>query len=307
MVSTSFPRHADDAAGHFVASELFELPAAEVVVFAPAERAHTERRTIGQRDVRIEWLEAGSAFGWPGLVARLREDKRRVLGAARFVRRARAAVRSFEPDRVVAHWALPSAWPIAPPAARLDVISHGADVRLLLALPRPLRIQLVTKLLARASNWRFVSASLREELASGLPSPLAARLRALGSVRAPTVACTVDEAKAAELRASVAGGPMFVAVGRLVPTKRVDRIVEHVAQAAPHATLVVVGDGPERGALQSLATRSKVRTHFVGERPRSEALAWIRAADGLYFASECEGASCVLSEARALGTPVLSV
>ena len=58
---------------------------------------------------------------------------------------------------------------------------------------------------------------------------------------------------------------------------------------------------------EDLNERARLRTHFVGERPRSEALAWIRAADWLCFASECEGASCVLSEAQALGTPVLAV
>jgi glycosyltransferase involved in cell wall biosynthesis len=302
-VTTSFPRHADDAAGHFVAAELSELPAGEITVFAPGP-AQRERRQIGERHVTVQWIESGDAFGWPGLAARVREDKRRTLGAAAFVQRARAAVRSFAPTHVVAHWALPSAWPIAPRGVPVDVISHGADVRLLRALP--LRAAIVRRVMSRAASWRFVSEALLAELTTSLPAGLAADLRAFASVRAPTVACAVDDANAAALRATI-DGPMYVSVGRLVATKRVDRIVRHVAQAAPDATLVVVGDGPERPALEAMAERAGLRTRFVGERPRSEALAWIRAADWLCFASECEGASCVLSEAAALGTPVLSL
>ena len=285
-----------------MAAELAEQPAGELVVFAPGSARH-EQRHIGDRRVDVCWLEAGDAFGWPGLSARLRDDPRRVAGAAAFVMRARCAVRAFAPSRIVAHWALPSAWPIAPAGIPLHVISHGADIRLLARLPG--RTYLVRSLLARASSWRFVSETLREELADALPATLAAALRTFASVRPPTVACAVDDASAATLRATVVG-PLFVAVGRLVPKKRVDRIVRHVADVAG-ATLIVVGDGPERAALQALAERAKLRARFVGERPRSEALAWIRAADWLCFASEAEGASCVLSEAAALGTRVLSL
>lgn len=285
-----------------MAAELAECAPGEIAVFAPGAAAHEERYYDG-RAVTVRWLEAGTAFGWPGLVARLREDPRRAASAAAFVCRARAAVRAFAPTRVVAHWALPSAWPIAPAGIPLDVISHGADVRLLAKLPG--RVRLVRLLLARASSWRFVSELLRDELAAALPAALAEALRTVALVRPPTVACSVDDVNAATLRATVAG-PLYVAVGRLVPSKRVDRIVRHVADVAG-ATLIVVGDGPERAALQALAARARVRARFVGERPRSEALAWIRAADWLCFASEAEGASCVLSEAAALGTRVLSI
>lgn len=312
VITTSFPRHADDAAGHFVASELEQLAFADVHVFAPwsgaAGGAEREHRRIGAQQVTVHWLEAGAAFGWPGLAARVREDKTRLFGAARFVHAARAAVRSFAPDRVLAHWALPSAWPIAPAGVPLEVVSHGADVRLLRQLPAALRTRLVATLLGRVGSWRFVSSALREELAEALPAALATRLRAFAQVRAPSLDYLVDTAQAAELRASVSkSGPVFVAVGRLVPKKRVDRIVEHLARNAPSATLVVVGDGPERLTLEALAERTRVRTHFVGHTPRSEALAWIRAADWLCFASEAEGASCVLAEANALGTPVLTL
>ena len=41
------------------------------------------------------------------------------------------------------------------------------------------------------------------------------------------------------------------AIGRLVPTKRVDQLVRAMT-VVPDATLLVVGDGPERGALENL-------------------------------------------------------
>lgn len=287
-----------------MAAELAELPAGDVHVFAPGP-AKLEHRDVDGRGITIHWLEAGDAFGWPGFAARLRENPWRLGNAARFVVGARLAVARFAPERVVAHWALPSAWPIAPRSMHLDIVSHGADVRMLTAVPG--RAQLVRALLRRAASWRFVSHSLLEELASSLPAVRASELRAFASVRAPTVTCAVDEHQAAALRASVGANPVYVAVGRLVPSKRVDRIVRHVAHAAPGATLVIVGDGPERAALESLAASRQVRAHFVGEAPRSEALAWIRAADCMLFASVAEGASCVLREAAALGTPVLAL
>jgi glycosyltransferase involved in cell wall biosynthesis len=98
-----------------------------------------------------------------------------------------------------------------------------------------------------------------------------------------------------------------VSVGRLVDSKRVDRIIEHVAQARGLDALVVVGDGPQRNRLERLACDRGVRARFLGTVPREEALAWIGAAAALLHASESEGLSTVVREAEALGTPVVRV
>jgi glycosyltransferase involved in cell wall biosynthesis len=89
-----------------------------------------------------------------------------------------------------------------------------------------------------------------------------------------------------------------------VPGKRVDRAL--VAARRAGASLVVVGDGPERERLARLAEDLRVRARFVGRVPRDEALAWIAAADRLVHLSDAEGAPTVVREARALGVPVLA-
>jgi teichuronic acid biosynthesis glycosyltransferase TuaC len=69
----------------------------------------------------------------------------------------------------------------------------------------------------------------------------------------------------------------------------------------PGLQTVVVGDGPERPALEQRF--STVR--FVGQVERPLALAWLAAADALVSASLHEGAPTVVREARALGTKVV--
>jgi glycosyltransferase involved in cell wall biosynthesis len=108
-------------------------------------------------------------------------------------------------------------------------------------------------------------------------------------------------------RAELAGDRVAVSVGRLVPSKRVDRAIAHVATTGCADSLVIVGDGPERGRLEGIARALGVRACFVGRVPREDALAWIGAADMVLHASEAEGLSTVLREADALGTPVVRV
>ncbi len=96
-----------------------------------------------------------------------------------------------------------------------------------------------------------------------------------------------------------------MSVGRLVASKRVDRAIDRAA--SERALLVVVGEGPERRTLERQAKRALASVRFVGSVPRDEALAYLAAADTLVFASEAEGCSTVVREARALHTRVAFV
>ncbi|HEX6765805.1 MAG TPA: glycosyltransferase, partial [Polyangiaceae bacterium] len=69
------------------------------------------------------------------------------------------------------------------------------------------------------------------------------------------------------------------------------------------ASVVVVGDGPERATLE----RDFPHARFVGLLGRERALLWLAAADALLVASRDEGAPSVVREARALGTPVVAL
>jgi teichuronic acid biosynthesis glycosyltransferase TuaC len=251
----------------------------------------------------------GGAFGWPGAAARIRERPARAWEAVRWIATARRTLASLGADRVVAHWAIPSAFPIARPGRHeLEIVSHGGDVRLLRALPAMARRRIVRTLAFAASPWSFVSHALLDDLGASLDRETRAALERVARIRPAPIELPDVTAAAAERRKPFADARahLAVCVGRLVATKRFDRAIAFVAARAAHEgySLVVVGDGPERAALERLARTQGVDARFVGAVGRREALAWIRAADVLLHASEAEGLSTVVREAEALGTRV---
>lgn len=306
VVTTSYPRRPGDPSGHFVREEALALArSARVDVLAPRPAGEAPL-AIGDA-VRVWWLGGGDAFGWPGVGARVRERPSRAPGAIGFVGRATLALARAKPDRVVAHWALPCALPIAAlgaPSADLHVVSHGGDVRLLARAPG--RDAVARSIAARATEWRFVSASLAESLLAAL-GPAAAR-DVERVLRVAPCAIRVDAPPAhavARARESMQHAPFFCVVGRLVASKRVDSAIAWVAEAHPGAPLVVVGDGPERRRLERAAAQRGVRARFVGQVERGDALAWMAASRALVFTSAAEGAPTVLREAAVLGVPVI--
>jgi teichuronic acid biosynthesis glycosyltransferase TuaC len=286
VVTTSYPAYDGDPSGHFVAAEVRELEAGghEVIVIAP---------------------RPGGAFGWPGAASRLRARPWRVLDAAGWVFRAAMKVRRARVDRIVAHWSVPSALIAAAGDAEVEVVSHGGDVRLLLALPAKARVALVKRLARRAASWRFVSSKLRDDLAAVLPHDVGSALLAIATVGAsPLGMPDVRDASRAR-RASLEGRRLYVCAGRLVASKRVDKVIDYVASRRHDLpVLVVLGDGPERSQLERQARRWSLDARFLGTTPRHEALTWIGAADEVVHASLAEGASTVIREAEELGVPV---
>jgi glycosyltransferase involved in cell wall biosynthesis len=94
---------------------------------------------------------------------------------------------------------------------------------------------------------------------------------------------------------------LVVVVGRLIADKRIDLALS-AGSLLPDSTIVVVGDGP---ALDGLRERFP-NVRFEGRLQRSEALAWIAAADLLLSTSLKEGAPTVVREAIALGVDVVA-
>lgn len=290
VVTTSYPASDGDPSGHFVQAEVRDLERAghDVVVLRP---------------------EVGGAFGWPGAAARVRERPWRALDAAGWTARAIADLRAARPERVVAHWCVPSAFPIALAGssadAELEIVSHGGDVRLLAATPGAARRAIVRRLLARATRWRFVSASLEDDLARTLDDGLRAALSRVAVVGASPIAMIDVREEARARRGTVGDRRLYVCAARLVPSKRIDKVIDYVATyRASDPVLVVVGDGPERGHLERLARRWMLDARFVGTLPRAETLSWIGAADEVVHASRAEGLSTVVREAEHLGVPV---
>jgi glycosyltransferase involved in cell wall biosynthesis len=98
-----------------------------------------------------------------------------------------------------------------------------------------------------------------------------------------------------------------VTVGRLVPWKQIDRLIEALSEC-DEAGLVIVGDGPERGRLENLAQRNQVadRVYFAGQRNKEETFALMAACDLFVLNSSYEGFPHVVVEAMAVGLPVIA-
>lgn len=102
-------------------------------------------------------------------------------------------------------------------------------------------------------------------------------------------------------------GTYFVAIGRMVALKRfADLIQAYSMLKDPTATLVLLGDGPERADLEQ-----QVATLGLGGRVRflshlDNPFPLIAGARALVSASASEGFSLVIAYALALGVPVIS-
>lgn len=100
--------------------------------------------------------------------------------------------------------------------------------------------------------------------------------------------------------------PVVVTVGRLVPWKHVDAVIDAVA-AHPTATLAIVGDGPERPRLAARAARQLPgRAVLTGALAHGDALATMAHADLFVLNSSYEGLSHLLIEALTLGCPIVA-
>ena len=104
-------------------------------------------------------------------------------------------------------------------------------------------------------------------------------------------------------------------VGHLVPVKGVDVLFEAWkillagrTRGADAPQLVLVGDGPLRGALERQAERLGIRHEvtFAGVRSHDEVALWMNAAECLCLSSRSEGMPNAVIEALCCGLPVVS-
>ncbi len=108
------------------------------------------------------------------------------------------------------------------------------------------------------------------------------------------------------------GDRILLYMGRVAREKSLDFLLEAVARARrddPRLRLVLVGDGPERPALQARALELGLEGHaaFLGYRPRASLRHYLAAATAFVFTSQTETQGLVLLEAQAAGVPVLAV
>jgi glycosyltransferase involved in cell wall biosynthesis len=103
----------------------------------------------------------------------------------------------------------------------------------------------------------------------------------------------------------------FIFVGLLKPEKRVDvilRALKIALKERSHLFLSIVGDGSSRTELTTMVSDLNIQNHvaFVGTAKRQQVPALIADSDCLVLASDHETFGVVLTEALALGRPVIS-
>lgn len=106
--------------------------------------------------------------------------------------------------------------------------------------------------------------------------------------------------------------PVVLFVGRLVEKKGCAHLIEAMRGLGARARLVIIGEGPLRGRLESLAARVFPGAEFLGAQTSEAVRGWmsrarvlcvptVRAANG-----DMDGCPFVFFEAQAMGLPVVS-
>lgn len=190
----------------------------------------------------------------------------------------------------------------------LLVVHHVHQHQFGLYFPRPVAAfgrwveHTVVPAVYRRTRTVAVSESTRAEMRSQLGWRTPVALLPNGADPAP-----VD----AEPLAVPPGRERIVALGRLVPHKRVELILQAVAALAeerPDVSLDVIGRGTERETLEALAVELGIedRVRFCGFVAESEKHALLSGASLHVCASDVEGWGQVVIEASAHGVPTIA-
>jgi glycosyltransferase involved in cell wall biosynthesis len=332
FVTTSYPRFEGDPAGCFVQARVraFTDVGGQARVLAAGEPPGPDVLMSGPRVAveRIGYALPGApALFYGGGAPELLDagGPWPLLQAARLWAGLLAALRDGPaPGSIESHWLLPSALAViaaGPAGVPHQAHAHSGDVALLERLPFGTGTSLARRLLAGASLV-FVSADLRARFA-----------RLVGPCLAPAVAARpvepaagdpappdrsprgvpAAERRALRVRLGLAG-PVLIGVGRLVPIKGYDVLVRAVGRlpAPGRPTLVLLGEGPERGRLAGMAEQRRVALRLPGEVTRPEVWPWLTAADLFVHPSRrlptgrTEGQPLAVREALRAGLTVIA-
>ena len=226
---------------------------------------------------------------------------RRTGGRGRNLGLARDAIRTarrFRPDVVYAHFLVPAGF-VAALASRapLVVTAHGQDVGNIGSIPG---VRTATKyVVRRAAAIIAVSGWLKQQLVSAIPEAAA---------KTDVIDCGVDLERFAPRRAEdardevrwPAHGTSFLCLGALSERKNVLRLASAFERRG-EGTLVFVGDGPLRNALEG-----RERMRVAGRVAHEDVPAWIAACDVLCQPSLTEPFGLATLEAMASARSVVA-
>ncbi len=209
------------------------------------------------------------------------------------------AIRRFSPDLLHAN----QAWPWACGYAELaGVLSAGVGViavdhlPISVAIPRRQRIgrwALARRLDAHVAVGERAARLVEETV--GLPRD---SVCAIPNGVPPLAAASASAPRPMS-------GPVIGSLGRLTDQKGYDVLVRILADL-PEATLVLVGDGPERAPLEALARRLEVIDRLVVTGWVEQARRHLGTFDIFALASRWEGMPLVILEAMHAGLPVVA-
>lgn len=98
------------------------------------------------------------------------------------------------------------------------------------------------------------------------------------------------------------------AVGRLVPIKQYDFLLRSMAELinqGQNIHFIIIGDGPERAKLETLAETLGIRPQVIFTGLQNDVHSWYQLFDIFVSCSKSEGMSMVILEALAAGRPII--
>jgi glycosyltransferase involved in cell wall biosynthesis len=302
FLTHNYPRWAGDVSGAFLATLAGGLArrGIDVRVVAPSDEGRggeDELDGIAVRRVRYASARAETLAYRGTMQAALRAPSgiRALAGLWRALRRAAAEEAKAGADLFHAHWWVPAGMAV-PKGARSVLTVHGTDAALLrrsriartLARPVFQRATVVTTVSRELANWVQAGAGRFVDSSHIQPMPVDSRNRVWS-----------------------AGGGGAIVVSRLTAQKRVSLAIETVAFLAScghEMPLTIVGDGPERAALERQVAKLGITSfvRFTGAVPLEEVPNYLGQADLMIFPAQGEGFGLVAAEALMAGVPVVA-
>ncbi len=302
FLTHNYPRWPGDLAGAFLATLAAALVrrGVAVTVVVPSDRGQGGDET-GADGVRVRRVRYAApdrerlAFGAMQTALRSPAGIIALTGMWRALRQAAGEEVARGAGVVHAHWWFPAGL-AAPREVPLVVTSHGSDAALLRR--SGLARRLARPVYQRAAVVTAVSAEL-------------ARWIEAGTGRAVPAHCIRPMPVDVERFTLSHGGGGAVVVSRLIAQKRVHLAIEAVAHLRARGMmtpLTIVGDGPERSALEHLAATRDIgnAVRFAGAVRPEDVPNYLAAADVMLFPAEREGFGLVAAEAFLAGVPVIA-
>lgn len=211
-------------------------------------------------------------------------------------------------DVVLAYWMYPDAFGALAwaKARRLPLVcgARGSD----LLLPGPMAGSQTRRAVRGADRLLAVSRQLADVAVSRYGAD-AARVAVIPNGCDTTVFRPADRLAARSALAVAADSELVVYVGRLVAGKGLRELVDAAAALAGtrrRLSVVLVGEGPMRGELETLVAQRHAPVRLVGAADPETVARWMTAANLVTLPSYSEGNPNVVLEALSCGRPLVA-